>query len=171
MTLSYPTIKRIGKKGGFGLPDFFSILAFFLIILIFYFLIKITVGAGTFEISEQSSDIADSISLINILKTPVTVEDTKMNMAELIALSKIDQTKKPILEQNLNQIIDSYFDASKCAVICIDKEKLKGKGCSSSHYFSCLKNIVMIPTYDNKAIEVSFKSDVAEPQLQAKPLK
>lgn len=167
----YQITKRTNKKAGFGLPDFFSILVFFLIIIIFYLVIKITIGSATFQVSEQSSNVADTISLINILRTPVVVGDITMNIGDLITLSKLDKTKKPILEQNLKQIIDHYFSASKCAIICIDNEKLKGSGCSSLAYFGCNENIVTIPSYDFNLIKVAFRSESIEPQIPSKPLK
>ena len=167
----YQTIKKINKKAGFGLPDFFSILVFFLVIIIFYLVIRLTIGSTTFPVSEQSSNVADTISLINILRTPVVVDNIKMNIAELITLSKLDQAKKHILEKNLKQIINDYFSTSKCTIICIDDEKLKGSGCSSLAYFGCNENIVAIPSYDSKSIKVAFRSEYVEPQIPSKPLK
>ena len=164
----YQIVKN--KKAGFGLTDFFSILAFVLILLVFYAFLQIATGKATFEVLAESSNVADSISLINILRTEVNVDNTKMNIAELIALSQLNPTKKTILEQNLNQILDIYF-SNKCSIICIDKEKFKAKGCTSLQFFDCNKNIISIPSYEGKVIEIAFKSDLEEPQLQSKPLK
>ena len=169
--MQFYRIARIKKKGGMGLTDFFSILAFAFVLLIFYLLIKLTLGKATFQISEQSGSIADAVSLINILKTPIVVDNNAISLAELIAQSKSDNSKKQLAEKNIIQLMDDYFGTSKCSMLCIDGEKLKGSGCSSlQQYFGCSDNVLFIPAF-GAPIEVAFKSDIIQPETQNKPLK
>lgn len=149
-------VRRTCKKG--ILTDFFSIIAFVLILLIFYLLFKLTIGSTTFEITTQAGNAADIISLINILKTPVTIDDAKMSIAELIALSQIDTTKKDLMEKKILQIINEAFGMSNCAVICINGRQLNGEGCSDQNY-ACSNKAITIPTYHHKSIEVSFEAN------------
>ncbi|MBI2657813.1 hypothetical protein HYX08_03925 [Candidatus Woesearchaeota archaeon] len=152
-----------------GFLDFFSILAYAFVILVFYLLIKLTLGKATFQIPEESGNVADTISLINILKTPVEINNSKMSIAELIALSRFDSSKNQLAEKSIMQIMDDYF-GNKCSIFCIDGEKLKSRGCSSLQHFGCSENVISVPAY-GAAIEVAFKSDIAQPSTKNIPLK
>lgn len=159
----YQIVKRINKKG-MGLTDFFSILAFALILLIFYILFKTTLNSKNFELQTESSNIEDSISIINILKTPVIIDNDEISIAELIALSQIDSTKKNLLKKSLSQIINEYFSTAECAIVCINKEQVQSSVCTAQHVSTCSENVITIPTYDTKTIEISLQNNVQEQQ-------
>ena len=163
------TAKNFSKKG--AIADFFSIIAFALIIIIFYFLFKFTLGKTIFELPVQSTNVQDTISLLSILRTPVEVDQSQISAAELIALSKIDPTKTNLLEKHLMKIMDDSFGTSSCAMACIDKTKIKGSGCRSLELYICSDNTIPIPGYDNKPISVSLQSSIEQPKTRQVPLK
>ena len=146
------------SKKGTGLTDFFSILTFALIIIVFYFIFKFTFGKTNFELPVEASNVQDSISLLSILRTPVEVDNTEINIAQLIALSKIDSIRNDLLEKVLVKLMDDSFGISACSMICIDGTKIKGSGCGSLELYICSSNTVKIPSYGNEPISLSFKS-------------
>lgn len=153
-------VRVTNKKGGMGLTDFFSVLAFALILIVFYLLFKFTIGGTTSGLLAKSSNIENSISLLNLLRTPVIVDKVDSNIAGLIALSKYDSTKKDFMEKTLLQLLDESFGTSMCTIICIDGGQLKGKGCGSFlQTYECPDNIINIPSYNGKPIEISFEAD------------
>lgn len=162
---------QINKRGDSGLTDFISILVFFVVLLIFFFLAKYLTGGKSFDIKGQSENFASRISLISILRTPLTIDGVEMDFAQLIDISQEDSGKKQILEQKIVKVLDDNLGASKCHILCIDNEKIRGSGCSSQQYFACNYNIITIPTQYRKTIQVALKSDVIEPLYQNKPLK
>lgn len=161
---------NLNKKGGMGLTDFFSILAFALSLIVFYLTLKFTIGNTVFALSGHSKNTEDSISLLNILRTPVKVDNVDMNIAELIALSNFASTKSELLEKTLVQTMHDSFGTSVCSIICINGKQFKGKGCDI-HFGTqaCSSNTIKIPSHDGKLIEVSFESDVQPLNLQFAP--
>lgn len=158
------------RKKGSGLTDFFSILAFVLVIIVFYGIFKFTIGGAKFEIPQQSKSIEDSLSLLGILRTNVGVDNIEMNIAELIALSYSDTSKKSDLERHLVKIMDDSFGASDCAIFCIDQNQIKGAGCDLNvGYHTCSSDTIQIPNYDGKTIEVSLNSKIESLNLQSAP--
>lgn len=159
----------MSKKGGMGLADFFSILAFALIILIFYLLLTFTVNKSTFDIFSYSSNVEGSISAINILMTPINVGGIEINVAELIALSNFDSTKKDLVEKTITRILDNSFGSSNCPIMCIDEVQYRGNGCGNSVMYGCPTNSITIPSHTNKLITVSFESNIQQPYSQLAP--
>jgi len=158
------------RKKGSGLTDFFSILAFVLIIIVFYGIFNFTIGGSKFEIGQQSKSIEDSLSLLSILRTNVDVGNLEMNIAELIALSYSDPSKKSNLEKHLVKIMDDSFGASNCAIFCVGQNQIKTTGCSlNTGYHTCSSDIMQIPAYDGKIIEVSFNPKIESLNLQSAP--
>lgn len=158
--------KRFNKKG-MGLADFYSILTFALIMLIFYFLFKFTLTATTFPfLTAYASNVQDSVSLQSILRTQVQVDDAEINVAQLIALSKINPAKNDLLEKTLLKIMEDSFGASVCSILCIDGSKIKGNGCKTLQVYPCPANNLLMPSYSGQPIAVSFSSDAQ--QLESK---
>ena len=157
------------NKKGQGLSDFFSVLAFALILIIFLLLLKLTVGNTTFELSTQSKNIGNYMSLLGILRTPIVVDNVGINIAELIILSKYDPLKKNLLEKNLLQIMDGSFGTSRCVIMCINGNELKGSGCGSLQTYTCPSTFIRIPTYDDKIVEISLEDDAQPLELQVQP--
>ena len=150
---------KLNKKG-IGLTDFFSILAFALILLVFFVFLKIFVGHTTFELKSETGKIEGYESAINILRTPITVDGNTISIAELIALSSFDAAKKGIIDAKIVDIMDKTYGTSNCALMCINDEKLKGSGCGSFQTYLCPTNYVIVPGYDNKLIVVSFEPEI-----------
>ncbi|MBS3104686.1 hypothetical protein J4234_00345 [Candidatus Woesearchaeota archaeon] len=158
------------RKKGSGLTDFFSILTFVLVIIVFYGIFKFTIGGSKFEIGQQSKSIEDSLSLLSILRTNVNVGNIEMNIAELIALSYSDPSKKSNLENHLIKVMNDSFGASDCAIFCIGQNQIKTTGCSlNTGYHTCSSDIIQIPAYDGKIIEVSLNSKIEPLNLQSAP--
>lgn len=158
------------RKKGSGLTDFFSILAFVLVIIVFYGIFKFTIGGSKFEIPQQSKSIEDSLSLLGILRANVDVDNIEMNIAELIALAYSDTSKKSNLERHLVKIMDDSFGASNCAIFCIGQNQIKTTGCSlNTGYHTCSSDTIQIPAYDGKTIDVSFNSKIEPLNLQSTP--
>lgn len=161
---------QTANKKGSGLTDFFSILTFVLVIIVFYGIFKFTIGGSKFEIPQQSKSIEDSLSLLSILRTNVDVDNIEMNVAELVALSYSDPSKKSHLEKHIVKIIDDSFGASDCAIFCIGQNQIKGTGCSLNvGYHTCSGDTMQIPSYDGKTIEVSLNSKIEPLNLQSAP--
>ncbi|MBI2656397.1 hypothetical protein HYX03_01505 [Candidatus Woesearchaeota archaeon] len=152
-----------------GLADFFSILAFALIIFIFYLLLRFTINKSTIDISAYSSNVESSISLINILRTPIKLDGVEMNIAELIALQDTDSTKKDLVEKTITRILDNYFGSSSCSIMCIDEAQYKGNGCDNSVMYGCPTNSITMPSHTNKLIKVYFESNMQQPYSQLAP--
>lgn len=149
------------RKKGIGLTDFFSILAFVLVIIVFYGIFKFTIGGSKFEVAPQSKSIEDTLSLLSILRTNADLDNVKMNVAELTALSYSDTSKKSHLEKNLVKIMDDSFGVSRCAIFCIDKNQIKGSGCSTNTANQvCSNDFIQIPGYYYNPIKVSLKSGI-----------
>lgn len=152
-----------------GLTDFFSILAFALMLIVFYLIMKFTIGKTTFALYTESKNLQDSISLINILKTPVRIDNSEINIGQLIALSRLDSTKKDSLEKALIQIMDDSFGTSDCAFICINEMVIKGNGCRTFVGNIGCSGDMIVPSYNNEQIKVSFESKAEPLNLQAAP--
>jgi len=153
-----------------GLADFFSILAFVLILMVFYLILHFTIGKIPFKLSEYSTNVEDSLSLISILRTPVIVDNAEMNIAELIALSSKDSAKKSLLEKTATKIIEDAFGTSRCAMLCINEQQIKSNGCGTLVGIqACSDNTAPIPGYDGSIIKVSFTSDIQPLNLQSAP--
>mgnify|MGYP001590663462 CR=1 FL=1 len=170
MLTSYFRINK-NRKGGMGLTDFFSILAFILIFIVFIIIIKLSVRDTQFELSTLTSNVENSISMINMLRTPIKIDTNEISIAEMISLSKIDSSKGELARKTILQLMDDYYGTNACAIICIDDEKIKGSGCSALQTYRCPKNIAYIPSYNNVPIAVSFEADTAPVNFQTKPLK
>ena len=171
MLMRFCLISKSWNKKGSGLTDFFSILVFMLIILIFYTLFKFTLGKSTFELPVQSSNVQDSISLLGILRTPLNVDNSQPSVAELIAISKTDSSKNSVLEKSLIKLMDDSFGTSSCSMICISGAKIQGSGCRLLSTYICSSSTILIPGYDSAPIEVSFQSSMEELQGRQSPLK
>ncbi len=78
-----------------ALVDFYSYIAFILIIIVFFLLFSIQKCSGPSEreiISSFEENNAEII-LLNYLRTPILVEGKELNFAELITLISIDKEK------------------------------------------------------------------------------
>lgn len=144
---------QTGKKA--LLTDFFSILAFALLIIIFYLMFRFTVGNTTFQLHSESSEIQDAVSLLGILRTKIEIDSSQMTIAELAALSKTDEAKKKMLEKDMSKIIGEF---TGCAIFCIDDDKIVGKNCNMLERNPCPEFEGYIPGYAGP-IKVSFISD------------
>lgn len=158
-----------------GLSDFFSILAYALILIVFYLLFKISIGDVSLRLATKSTTIENSVSLLSILRTPVKIENEQMSIAQLIALSKFDSKKKDIVKQKLLEIIDDAYGTSMCTIICIDENKIKGSGCEALDplgtfvTYQCSSNKITIPSYDLSSIEISLETNPQAENLQPRP--
>ena len=141
-----------------GFVEFFSILAFFLMVLIFYTFFKIFIGSTTYEVGGATSSIEGYESLLSVMRTNIEVDEQQVTIAELMALANQDKDKRPLLEKTLVSIMDETYGTSNCVVICINTEKIKGNGCGAYQVYECPTNYIIIPGYDRIPIEVSFES-------------
>ena len=160
---------QIDKKGGMGLTDFFSILTYALFLIVFYLMMKLSIGSVPFELTTQISKVENHASVLNILRTQVAVDGKDINIAELIALSNIDQTKKVFLEKTILQIMDDSFGTSRCIVMCINGKEIKGNGCGSLQSYICSNDVISIPNYDGKLIGVYFEANIEPTDVQLIP--
>ena len=171
MSMQFCQIAKRFNKKGMGLADFFSILAFALIIIIFYFLFKFTLTGTNFPLPTYAANVQDTMSLQNILRTPLQVDNAEINVAQLIALSEVDSAKNDLLEKALIKIMEDSFGTSVCSMTCLNQRKIKGSGCKSLNVYICPSNIVSIPGYGGNPIPVSFGSDMQQLQSRQAPLK
>ena len=105
--MQYYRITKKTNKKGMGLADFFSVLTFALILIVFYLLLKFTIGKIPFEIAKESSNIDGSLSLLGILRTPVVVDGSESDIAELIRLWSLEPDKyKELLENTAVNLLD-----------------------------------------------------------------
>jgi len=157
---------QTGKKG-MALADLFSILFFALIIVIFYFLIKISTGKFTYDINGASVKVQEKVDLMNFLKTPVTIDGAQIDIAQAIALSRIDPSIKDWIKNNLGKYLGdsvSFSFSSYCSMVCISREKYEGEYDKWDKYSDsddcqanapCPSQLVVIPSY-NGLIEVKL---------------
>lgn len=169
MTQSCQIVKNQNKKGSMGLTDFFSILTYALFLIVFYLMLKLSIGSVPFELTTQISKVENYVSALSILRTQVTVDVKDINIAELIALSNTDQTKKVFLEKTIVQIMDDSFGTSRCAIICINGKEIKGNGCGSLQSYVCSNDVISIPSYEGKPIGIYFEANIEPTDLQLMP--
>jgi hypothetical protein len=98
------------------LVDFWAIVAFILVILLFYFLIKASVDNGKEQMQIRSTEISANAMLESYLRTPVNVNGNEMQMSELIIESytaddykNIGAQTKNLLSHNSQWIIGMKF--------------------------------------------------------------
>ena len=148
------------NKKGFittGLATIFLYFGVAFLIVAFFFIFKLSKGDTTVKIDSYVLDTDKNYRLLNFLRTPIEIDGAKMNMVDLIAIYRLDSSKKDILEQNLNKFIENY-NGAKCSVICIDGEKFS-TGCGN-RINACPLDSIKIPGY-TKPIEVAFNPDTA----------
>jgi hypothetical protein len=151
-----------------GLTDLFSVLFFAFIIIVFYFLLKLQIGKTSFDLRSDSANIEESLSIINFLKTQVNIEGNKMDIAQAIALSYKDQSKKDWLKQNLGKYIEDTFVSlfsDSCSMICVLKDQYNDeydKWEKFSESQECIENApcpdayITIPSYSEKPIVLTY---------------
>ena len=149
------------KKGlvATGLTTMMLYFGFALMIILSYFIFRLTLGETEVKISGYVSNTDINYQLLNYLRTPIVIDGRENNIADLIALSNIDLTKKNILEKTLQENFDNYFGTTNCVVMCINGERFKGSGCGSLRVYTCPINIMTIPDYKSKSIEISLESN------------
>jgi len=142
-----------------GFVKLFAILAFWMMVLVFYVFLKIFIGNTTYKVTGVVSGIEGYESLLDVLKTSVDINIQQITIAELIALVRHDEEKKTFLEKELVKLMDDVYGTSNCVIMCISNEKIKGSGCGAIGVYQCSINYVTIPGYDKNPIEVSFDPD------------
>lgn len=148
------------KKGfGLGITDWGSWIVFPLILLIFFFLFNLSFDALEFKIDDTVANTESQIVFLNILKTPVKINEQVISISDLIVLYKLEENKdyKNLLENGLTSILNSTF-TDTCTSICINQEFfVSGSGCSYLSFECGLFN-VQIPNNINASekIEVSL---------------
>ena len=133
-----------------------------MIFLVFYILLYTSTSNTRFELLTKSGNLKNSMSLIGILRTPVTLDNREINIAEFMALPNLDKDKKEFLEKTLLQIMDDSFGTHNCVIICINGEKLQGSGCSNLQTYLCpydMYDSIVIPSYDKQPIKVSLETN------------
>lgn len=128
--LSLRNSKRISKKAQLQIPgaivDFYAIITFVLVMLVFLLLFMIrgcnAKNVVSAEIQSSVADVDSNLVLLNYLRTPVVVDGTEMTMADLIVLYKSDL--KFAAELRANPF------SSSCYVLCIDGTKFEFNDCS-----------------------------------------
>ena len=149
------------KKGlvATGLTTMMLYFGFALMIILFYFIFRLTLGETEVKISGYISNTDINYQILNYLRTPIVIDGRENNIADLIALSNLDTTKKSLLEKTLQENFDNSFGTANCVVMCINGEKFKGSGCGSLRVYTCPINIMAIPDYKGKLIDISLDSN------------
>ena len=149
------------RKKGFLTTSLATVLLYFgvvLLIIVFFFIFKLSKGDTTVRIDSYASDTEKNYRLLNFLRTPIEVDGTMMNTAELIALYKEDDSKKGIFKQNLDQFIKDFYGEEKCSVVFIDGEKFSSTG-FKGRLHSCPIESIKITGYSGKPIGIVFDPD------------
>lgn len=156
------------NKKGFlatGVTTVMMYLGIFLLIIMFFFVFKLTKEDAEVKIAGHITDVDKNLQLLNYLRTPVIVDGSNLNVAELIALSETDSSKRIILEQKLVELMDASY--STCAIMCINDEKFKSSSCDSGiRDYRCPVDSVFIPGYGGKPIGIRFDPDSESLTLQ-----
>jgi len=149
------------RNKGFLTTSLATVMLYFgvvLLIIVFFFIFKLSKEDTTVRIDSYASDTDKNYRLLNFMRTQIEVDGTMMNMAELIALYKEDDSKKGIFKQNLDQFIKDFYGEEKCSVVCIDGEKFSSAGCKGRLH-ACPSESIKIPSYSGKPIGISFNPD------------
>lgn len=149
------------KKGvvATGLTTVMLYFGFVLLIIIFYFIFKLTFGETEVKISGYTANADANYQLISVLRSRVNVDGIEMNVAELISLYSDDSTKKAVLEKAILDMLDKSSAKQACTLICIDNEQFKSSGCGAGTYY-CKPNSVVIPSHSGKLIGLSIEEEV-----------
>lgn len=145
-----------------GLTTIFLYFGFVLLLIIFFFIFKVTKEEVNLKIAAHIENSDVNYELFNYLRTPIIFEGKESNIAELIAVMNSDLAKKTSLDNKFLETMNEQFESS-CAVICINGKQFRGSGCGSRNY-ECPTNFVSVPSYSNELIQVSL-------ELDAQPLK
>ena len=126
-----------------------------------------TIGKSSFSLTSAAINAQDDISLINIMRTKVQFQGTKLTIGELIAMSSYDEEKRKLSESQIIQILDKTYDS--CSVFCINNRQIRSMNCKTTltEIIGCSKAGTIIPTFNNEKIIVSLSSNVQAP----KPIK
>jgi len=90
------------KKAMISTPlvDFWAIVAFILIILLFYFIINASIENGSATMLIRANEISANAMLDSYLRTPVSVNGKEMQMSELIIESNYNQDYTKLSEES-----------------------------------------------------------------------
>ena len=148
------------KKGvvATGLTTVMLYFGFVLLIIIFYFIFKMTFGETEVKISGYTANADANYQLISILRSKVNVDGIEMNVAELISLYSYDSTKKAVMEKAILDMLDKSSAKPVCTLICIDKEQFRSSGCGAGTYY-CRPNSAVIPSHDGELIGLSIEEN------------
>ena len=158
------------KKGlGLGIDDWGAWIVFPFIILIFFLLFKFTLGQFQFDITGTSKSPENFISLLNILKSPITVNGQTISVSDLIVLSvaeedfDIKENYVKQLEEEIKKLLDSTFSTDKCYAVWIDKRRFPSSNCvAPPSELPELNILIPNPLEKEKVIDVRFEIETNE---------
>jgi len=112
-------IKMKNKKAQLQIPgaivDFYAIVAFVLVIMIFalLFFIRSCTSDNEINVAIQGrvQDIDSNIILLNYLRTPVTVDEKNMSITDLITLRLYDGKYDAQLKSESEKILTPFYEA------------------------------------------------------------
>jgi hypothetical protein len=151
------------KKAQLQIPgaivDFYAIIAFVLVILIFILLFFIrgctSENRTSAEIQVGVENIDGNRIMLNYLRTPVIVDGNEMTMADLIVLYKSDSNFRPRLRTNTQNILGRIY--SQCFVLCIDDTKFEFNDCTE--YRTSCRGIRQAIPYPDQPIDIRLDID------------
>ena len=146
------------KKGvvATGLVTVILYISFVLLIIIFFFIFKLSFGETAVIIESRVSTTDANFQLISFLRSNVDVNGKQMSLAEFIALAENDNSKKDLLKSTAIAIMDKTYGEASCNLMCIGIEKYKSSGCGYAGNYVCSPSTIAVPSYDKKLIPLSL---------------
>ena len=115
--------------------DFWAIVAFVIIVIVFFLVFRL--GSGhTMEakIGSRMQETNDDLVLLNLLRTPVDIDDTNITVAELIIGHHLDGSYKDEMRDTIKSILDSYEISEEYHVPRSYRLEIDGMTIFSSNY-------------------------------------
>jgi hypothetical protein len=91
--------------------DFYAYLIAVLVVIVFFIIFKVTAGEITSAITGKAEELDGEITLLNLLRTPITVGNTDLTMADLIVMRNTEKAENREHYTNLiKQTIEETLD-------------------------------------------------------------
>jgi hypothetical protein len=136
------------------LVDFWSIVAFILIILLFYFIIGASVDSGKAEMEIRASEVSANAMLESYLRTPVNVDGREIQMSEFIIEVYYSKEKLNELIAQSSEIIKKSKVTWNIDIEFPDGKKASATSDSTKPLIVYAQASAILPTPDSKTIKV-----------------
>lgn len=154
----YQKAKKINKKGSLTAPivDFWAIIVFIFLIILFYFVITFSVKEGKVEMENRAEALQANALLLSYLRTPITVDSRNIQMSELI-IESYSRNNFDDFKIKSGEILKKLGkDVEVLIILPDDKREAASSGESMVTPERYLQASASLPTSDYEIIKVTI---------------